>query len=58
LFAIPGAEYKCFQNGATVLSTSANLTEIKATSQGIEGRWTASVGGGCLESSYFSAVLR
>ena len=40
-YTMPGAEYKCTQGGSTVLSTSADLAEIKATAQGIEGRWTA-----------------
>ena len=57
-YTITGAEYKCFQGGATVLSTSANLSEVKATAQGIEGRWVADVGGGCTESAFFSAALR
>jgi len=57
-YTMPGAEYKCVQNGTTVLSTSADLAEIKATAQGIEGRWTAPVGDGCTENAYFSAVLR
>ena len=56
-YTMTGAEYKCTQNGNTVVSTSANLAEIKATAQGIEGRWTAPVAGGCTENAYFSAVL-
>jgi hypothetical protein len=40
-----------------VLSSSADLAEIKATAQGIEGRWTAPIDGGCTENAYFSAVL-
>ncbi|HET9045971.1 MAG TPA: hypothetical protein VFO33_03365 [Casimicrobiaceae bacterium] len=51
------AEYKCTQGNTTVLSTSANIAELKATAQGIEGRWVAGVGGGCVENAYFSAVL-
>jgi hypothetical protein len=56
-YTMTGAEYKCSQGGATVLSTSADLAEIKATAQGIEGRWAAPVDGGCTENAYFSAVL-
>jgi hypothetical protein len=41
----------------TVLATTANIAELKATAQGIEGRWVAPVGGGCTETAYFSAVL-
>jgi len=57
LYRIDGAEYKCFQSGATVLSTSASIFELKATAQGIEGRWVASYSG-CRDSAFFSAVLR
>ena len=52
-----GAEYRCNQGNTTVLATTANISELKATAQGIEGRWVAPVGGGCTESAYFSAVL-
>jgi len=52
-----GAEYRCTQGNTTVLATTANISELKATAQGIEGRWVAPVGGGCTESAYFSAVL-
>ncbi len=51
------AEYKCTQGGNTVLSTAARISELRATAQGIEGRWVAPVGGGCTETAYFSAVL-
>jgi hypothetical protein len=51
------AEYKCTQNGSQVFSSSANISQLKATNQGIEGQWVAPVGGGCTENAYFSAVL-
>jgi hypothetical protein len=39
--------------------TSAAMTEIKATAQGVEGRFSApSVGGNCREDAQFSGVLR
>ena len=42
--------------GMTVLST---IHQLKATSQGIEGHFSApAVGGGCAEDASFSAVLR
>ena len=45
------------QGGTTIFSGSANLSEIAATAQGVEGRWTADTGSGCRESAQFSAVL-
>ena len=55
LYSVPGASYQCGSDP----TFSANLTEIKATAQGIEGRFSAtSVGGGCSEDAQFSGVLR
>ena len=55
LYSVPGASYQC----AADPTFSANLTEIKATAQGIEGRFSApSVGGNCREDAQFSAVLQ
>jgi hypothetical protein len=56
-YTMSGATYKCTQGGQTVVSGSANLSEIAATAQGIEGTWIANTGGGCRESAQFSAVL-
>ncbi len=56
-YSISGADYTCVQNGTTVFSGSANMSEITATAQGIEGRWSAAIGSGCQESAQFSAVL-
>ena len=56
-YVISGASYTCTQSGATIFSGSANLSEITATAQGVEGRWTADTGSGCRESAQFSAVL-
>jgi hypothetical protein len=56
-YVISGADYKCVQNGTTVFSGSADMSEIAATAQGVEGRWSADVGSGCQESAQFSAVL-
>lgn len=53
LYRIPNATYTCSGN----FSANANVTQIKATAQGIEGQWAAGVGSGCQESGYFSAVL-
>ena len=57
-YTMEGAAYKCTtQNGQAIFSGSANLSEIVATAQGVEGRWIADTGGGCRESAQFSAVL-
>ena len=55
-YEMPNATYTCSDG----LNTTANLTEIKPTSLGIEGRLSASVfayGAGCTENANFSAVL-
>lgn len=55
LFRIPNATYQ--MNGKTAGGTS--VSEVKATSQGIEGTWRANVGlfyEGCIETAYFSAL--
>jgi hypothetical protein len=55
LYSVPNASYQCTDG----LRTSATMTEIKATAQGVEGRFTSpSVGGNCREDAQFSAVLR
>jgi hypothetical protein len=53
LYSVPGASYQCAGDPAF----SANLTEIKATAQGIEGRFSAQVGDNCREDARFSGVL-
>ena len=54
-YRIPNATYQC----SSGLNTAATVDEIKATAQGIEGRFSAaSVGGGCREEAQFSAVLQ
>ena len=55
LYSVPVASYQCTDG----LMTSAAMTEIKATAQGVEGRFSApSVGGNCREDAQFSGVLR
>ena len=57
LYSVPVASYQC--GGAGGLNTTATMTEIKATAQGVEGRFTAlSAGANCREDAQFSAVLR
>ena len=52
LYSVPSASYQCNDG----LNTTASLSEIKKTAQGIEGRFAApSVGGGCREDASFSA---
>jgi hypothetical protein len=57
LFRIPNASYVCSSSGTSTLNTTASVHDVKATSVGIEGQWSApSVGGGCREDGLFSAV--
>jgi hypothetical protein len=54
LYQIDNASYVCTDG----TSATARVSEIRATSIGIEGRYSApSVGGGCAETASFSAVL-
>jgi len=55
LYRIVPASYSC--TGSLMFDASANMEEIKATAQGIEGRFIAGLGGGCTEAAQFSAVL-
>jgi hypothetical protein len=57
-YTISGARYQCKDANSTFFTTTANMSEIKATAQGIEGRWIANVDAGCREDGQFSAVLR
>lgn len=52
LYSVPTATYACTDG----LSTTAAISDIKQTAQGIEGTFTAPVPGGCLETTRFSAV--
>ena len=55
LHIIPATTYQCSDG----LNTTAIVSELKATSLGIEGRFAApAVGGGCREDGQFSAVLQ
>ena len=55
LYSVPNATYSCNDG----LNTTATMTEVKATAQGVEGRFSApSVGGNCREDAQFSGVLR
>jgi hypothetical protein len=55
-YLIPGASYRC--SGGLAFTTTATMYEIRATSLGIEGRFAATLPGGCREDANFSAVLR
>ena len=52
LYSVPTAAYACTDG----LSTTAAISDIKQTAQGIEGRFTGPVPGGCIETTRFSAV--
>ena len=54
-YTMTNAAYAC--SGALSFSTQANVSQLKATAQGIEGKWVAPISG-CTETAYFSAVLR
>lgn len=51
LFRMDNATYTCGTGPAIVY-------ELKATGQGLEGRWRAPVAGGCTEFGVFAAVLK
>ena len=54
LYSVPSATYQCSDG----LNTTASMSEIKVTAQGVEGRFSApSVGGNCREDARFSAVV-
>lgn len=55
LYQIPGATYLSGSN-----TLSAQVSEVKVTSQGIEGRWLANLNPvftGCIENGYFSFLF-
>ncbi|HXX86656.1 MAG TPA: hypothetical protein VEN29_22085 [Casimicrobiaceae bacterium] len=54
LYTVPSANYSCSDG----LNTTASMSEIRATSLGIEGRYSApNVGGGCREDATFGGPL-
>jgi hypothetical protein len=56
LFRVPSAAYSCTLT--TGINTTATLYEVKATALGIEGRWIASIDGGCQEDGRFTGLLQ
>ncbi|MDR0770656.1 MAG: hypothetical protein LBE75_05610 [Burkholderiales bacterium] len=55
---INNANYVCHSGSAKIVDGTANLYNIAATTQGIEGKWTSNKGmDGCKEEGYFSGVL-
>jgi len=56
LYRVQTANYACVGGGG--FNTTATLYEVKATGQGIEGRWTAPITGGCSEAGTFTGTLR
>jgi len=58
LYRIPNATYSCSGGNGTPFDTTAQMTQIKWTSQGIEGQFLApTTPGGCQEFGYFSAAI-
>jgi hypothetical protein len=56
LYRMPGASYVC--TGGITLNTTATVYEIKATAQGVEGRFAATLpASGCQENANFSVVF-
>jgi len=55
LYRITGATYQC--SGAFSVNSTANISDLKATSLGLEGGFVSNVGGGCTESAVFSAAF-
>jgi hypothetical protein len=55
LYQISSMSYSC--TGNLTFNVNGTMDEIKATAQGIEGRFSANVGTGCQEDANFSAVL-
>lgn len=55
LYRIDPASYSC--TGSLMFDASATMEEIKATAQGIEGRFTGYQSDGCQENAQFSGVL-
>jgi hypothetical protein len=54
LYRVPNGAYTC----GTSFSTTVQLSQVKQTVQGIEGQWVAPISAGCIETGYFSAVLK
>ena len=52
LYQMPNASYSCGGGGAILVSG------LKATAQGIEGQWQGPIGGGCVETGYFTGTLQ
>ena len=53
LYSVPGATYQCTGQP----NTTATMTEIKATAQGVEGKFSATISGACKVSAVFSGAL-
>jgi hypothetical protein len=57
LYQMPAATYVCVGPGFSPGEVTATIESFHQTGLGIEGRWTASTGGGCAESIRFVAVV-
>ncbi|MDR2016511.1 MAG: hypothetical protein LBP90_02735 [Burkholderiales bacterium] len=55
---INNANYVCYSGSTKLVDGTANLYNIAATTQGVEGKWISNKGiEGCKEEGYFSGVL-
>ncbi|MDR2244827.1 MAG: hypothetical protein LBE15_05410 [Burkholderiales bacterium] len=55
---VDNASYVCHSGSNKVVDGTANLSDIAATTQGIEGKWTSNRGlGNCREDVRFSGVI-
>ena len=54
LYSVPATQAQCTDGS----NPSVVMTELKATAQGVEGKFTASYGGSCRNDAQFSAVQR
>jgi hypothetical protein len=60
LYRMDNATYTNSAYSATAFTVTAQVSEIKPTAQGLEGKWTAPVGAvfpGCVETAFFSLLF-
>ncbi|MCL2310079.1 MAG: hypothetical protein FWC42_07365 [Proteobacteria bacterium] len=56
---INGASYVCYLGSDKMVNSTADLFNIAATTQGMEGEWTSNKGlDGCKEETHFAAVIQ
>jgi hypothetical protein len=57
LYQMANAQVTVTRPGTSPSNFPATIDSFHPTGQGIEGRWTANSGGGCVLSFHFAAVL-